>query len=79
MSTYREFHRRSIAEPDAFWREQATLIDWQTPFTQFFEQQFVPSMHAAPFGRHGSTETHLPMTQLCEQQSAFAMHSVPSG
>ena len=26
------FHRRSIDEPDAFWAEQALLIDWHTPF-----------------------------------------------
>ena len=33
MPTYKEFHRRSLADRDAFWREQAALIDWQTPFT----------------------------------------------
>lgn len=32
--TYAEFYRRSIDEPDAFWREQAALIDWQRPFDQ---------------------------------------------
>ncbi len=31
MTSYAEFYRRSIEEPDAFWREQAQLIDWQTP------------------------------------------------
>ena len=31
MSRYAEFHRRSIAERDTFWAEQARLIDWQTP------------------------------------------------
>ena len=34
MSNYAEFHRRSIEDRDGFWREQAALIDWQTPFTQ---------------------------------------------
>jgi propionyl-CoA synthetase len=28
---YAEFHRRSVEEPDAFWAEQAALIDWKTP------------------------------------------------
>jgi propionyl-CoA synthetase len=28
MSTYKEFYRRSIEQPDAFWGEQAQLIDW---------------------------------------------------
>jgi propionyl-CoA synthetase len=32
--TYAEFHRRSIDEREAFWTEQAELIDWKTPFTQ---------------------------------------------
>ncbi|MBU3738100.1 MAG: propionate--CoA ligase [Rhodoferax sp.] len=31
MTTFAEFHRRSIAEPEAFWREQAQLIDWEAP------------------------------------------------
>ncbi|MGA0571049.1 propionate--CoA ligase [Variovorax sp. VNK109] len=31
MASYAEFHRRSIEEPDAFWAEQALLIDWKTP------------------------------------------------
>ena len=29
---YAAFYRRSIDEPDAFWAEQAQLIDWQRPF-----------------------------------------------
>lgn len=34
MSTYADFHRRSLEDRDAFWAEQAALIDWKTPFTQ---------------------------------------------
>ena len=30
--SYADFHRRSIAERDAFWTEQAGLIEWQSPF-----------------------------------------------
>jgi propionyl-CoA synthetase len=29
--TYAEFYRRSVDEPEAFWGEQARLIDWRTP------------------------------------------------
>ena len=29
---YADFHRRSIEDPDGFWAEQATLIEWQRPF-----------------------------------------------
>jgi propionyl-CoA synthetase len=31
---YDSFYRRSIEHPEAFWAEQAQLIDWQRPFTQ---------------------------------------------
>jgi propionyl-CoA synthetase len=31
---YADFHRRSIEDRDAFWAEQAALIDWKTPYTQ---------------------------------------------
>jgi propionyl-CoA synthetase len=30
MTTYAEFHRRSLTERDAFWAEQAQLVDWKT-------------------------------------------------
>ena len=32
--TYQAFHRRSIEQPEAFWAEQAELIDWHKPFEQ---------------------------------------------
>src|SRR5262245_45586059 len=31
MSGYRDFHRRSIADREGFWAEQARLIHWQKP------------------------------------------------
>jgi len=31
-AAYAAFHRRSLEQRDAFWAEQARLIDWQTPF-----------------------------------------------
>ena len=31
---YADFHRRSLADRDGFWAEQAALIDWHEPFTQ---------------------------------------------
>ncbi|MEO5672022.1 MAG: propionate--CoA ligase [Ramlibacter sp.] len=31
MSRYADFYRRSIEERDAFWSEQASLIDWKSP------------------------------------------------
>jgi propionyl-CoA synthetase len=32
--SYADFYRRSIEDRDAFWTEQAALIDWHTPFSQ---------------------------------------------
>jgi len=34
MSSYTEFHRRSIEDRDGFWGEQAQLIDWHKPYDQ---------------------------------------------
>ena len=32
MAAYADFHRRSIADREGFWREEAQLIDWKRPF-----------------------------------------------
>jgi propionyl-CoA synthetase len=34
MTSYADFHRRSIEDRDGFWTEQAQLIDWHKPFDQ---------------------------------------------
>jgi len=34
MGKYADFHKRSIEQRDEFWKEQSSLIDWQTPPTQ---------------------------------------------
>ena len=34
MTTYKEFHRRSIDSRDEFWAEEARLIDWNKPAGQ---------------------------------------------
>ncbi len=34
LDQYREMHRRSLAEPEAFWGEVARGIDWFTPWNQ---------------------------------------------
>jgi len=31
---YADMYRRSIEDPEAFWREEAKRIDWMTPFTE---------------------------------------------
>ena len=40
--TYADFYRRSIADRDAFWAEQAALIDWQTPFSRVCDHDNPP-------------------------------------
>ena len=39
---YSEFHRRSLAERDSFWAEQARLIDWERPFDQVLDYRNPP-------------------------------------
>ena len=37
---YEEMYRRSLEEPDAFWREQTARLDWMRPFTQVSQCSF---------------------------------------
>jgi propionyl-CoA synthetase len=39
---YAAFHRRSIDEPEAFWAEQAELIDWHKPFARVLKADNPP-------------------------------------
>jgi propionyl-CoA synthetase len=42
MTSYSEFHHRSIADPESFWAEQAQLIDWQVPPQQICDYSHPP-------------------------------------
>ncbi|HEX6692206.1 MAG TPA: AMP-binding protein, partial [Burkholderiales bacterium] len=42
MATYKEFHRRSIADREGFWAEQARLIDWHKPFGKVLDYSRPP-------------------------------------
>ena len=42
MTNYRDFYRRSLEERDAFWREQAALIDWHRPLRQVLDYSRPP-------------------------------------
>jgi propionyl-CoA synthetase len=42
MGNYAEFYRRSIEERDAFWAEQARLIDWHRPFDSVLDYSRPP-------------------------------------
>jgi acetyl-CoA synthetase len=39
---YEEMYRRSIDEPERFWREQARILDWSRPFTQVKNTRYAP-------------------------------------
>jgi acetyl-CoA synthetase len=43
---YQQMYRRSVEDPDSFWRDQAARIDWMTSFTQVKQTSF----HEADFG-----------------------------
>jgi propionyl-CoA synthetase len=63
MTSYDEFHRRSIEDRDGFWREQAALIDWQTPFTQVCDYSRPPFARWFVGGRtnlcHNAVDRHV--------------------
>jgi propionyl-CoA synthetase len=42
MGAYREFHKRSIEQRDAFWTEQASLIEWHRPFDRVLDYSRPP-------------------------------------
>jgi propionyl-CoA synthetase len=63
MSSYREFHRRSLSDRAAFWRDEAALIDWQTPFEQVLDYSRPPFARWFVGGRtnlcHNAIDRHL--------------------
>jgi len=43
---YEEMYKRSVADPEAFWGEQAKRIDWIKPFTKVKDASFkAPDVH----------------------------------
>ena len=42
LDTVREVHRRSLADPETFWREEAALIDWERPFERVLDDTRPP-------------------------------------
>ena len=63
MATYKEFHRQSLAERDTFWRAEAALIDWQTPFSSVLDYANPPFAKWFVGGRinlcHNAVDRHL--------------------
>jgi propionyl-CoA synthetase len=42
MPSYREFHRRSIADREGFWSDEAKLVHWQKPFSKVLDYSRPP-------------------------------------
>ena len=63
MTTYAEFHQRSIDDRDAFWRDEARLVDWETPFASVLDASRPPFAKWFVGGRtnlcHNAVDRHL--------------------
>jgi len=63
MTSYAEFHRRSLQDRDGFWAEQAKLIDWHKPFTQVCDYSNPPFANWFVGGEtnlcHNAVDRHL--------------------
>jgi propionyl-CoA synthetase len=63
MQAYQEFHRRSLEQREAFWTEEARLVDWHAPFTQVLDYSRPPFARWFVGGRtnlcHNAVDRHL--------------------
>ncbi len=63
MGSYADFHKRSIQDRDAFWAEQAALIDWHKPFEQVCDYSTPPFAQWFKGGEtnlcHNAVDRHL--------------------
>ncbi|HEY1326715.1 MAG TPA: propionate--CoA ligase [Casimicrobiaceae bacterium] len=62
MEKYCEFHRRSLEDRDAFWREEAALVDWHAPFDRVLDYSRPPFSRWFVGGRtnlcHNAVDRH---------------------
>ncbi len=63
MTTYEAFYRQSVDQPEAFWAEQARLIDWHTPPARMCDNEHPPFTRWFGGGRtnlcHNAVDRHL--------------------
>jgi len=63
MAAFKEFHARSINDPEAFWSDQARLIDWHSPFERTLDYSSPPFARWFVGGRtnlcHNAVDRHL--------------------
>jgi propionyl-CoA synthetase len=63
LTSYADFYQHSIDQPDAFWTEQAQLIDWFVPFTRVCNDDKPPFAHWFEGGKtnlcHNAVDRHI--------------------
>ncbi len=63
MTSYADFYRQSVDQPEAFWTEQARLIDWHKPFNRVCNYDKPPFAHWFEGGQtnlcHNAVDRHL--------------------
>jgi propionyl-CoA synthetase len=63
MTSYADFYRQSIDQPDVFWTEQAKLIDWHKPFARVCNDDNPPFAQWYEGGQtnlcHNAVDRHL--------------------
>ncbi|WP_426148675.1 propionate--CoA ligase [Polaromonas sp. DSR2-3-2] len=63
MTSYADFYRQSIDQPDAFWAEQAGLIEWHKPFDRVCNYDNPPFVNWYEGGQtnlcHNAVDRHL--------------------
>ncbi len=64
MKAYEQFHSRSLQDRDAFWRDEARLIDWHAPFDAVLDYSRPPFAKWFVGGRtnlcHNAVDRHVP-------------------
>src|SRR6187455_2104364 len=64
MTSYSQFYKRSVDDPQGFWAEQARLIDWHKPFSTVLEYDKPPFRAWFKGGEtnlcHNAVDRHLP-------------------
>jgi hypothetical protein len=63
MSTYQDVHRQSITDRETFWRAEAALVDWHSPFQSVLDYSRPPFAKWFVGGRlnlcHNAIDRHL--------------------
>lgn len=64
MENYAHFYQKSLNQPEEFWREQSSLIDWETPPKEILNYQNPPFAQWFAGGTtnlcHNAVDRHLP-------------------